>query len=338
MKKLTFGSLFAGIGGVCRGFANADFKPCWANEWDKRACETYRNNFKHKIVEGDIHDISDPLKQLGYVDVVTSGFPCQAFSVAGYRLGFKDPRGNLFFETARFIDSIKPKAFLLENVKNLVGHDGGRTFKIIEEVVTKELGYSFIPFVLNAKDFGVPQTRERIYVVGFKDEANIPFFEEDSLFNFNNENSKKCTSKFKIPNKKILKKRIEDLLSQGEQDNRFYYREDSKYFKKLESEIKKTDTVYQWRRVYVRENKSKLCPTLTANMGTGGHNVPLIRDPFGIRKLTPEECLRFQGFDNAFEFPTEMAMSHCYKQSGNSVVVPVITEIAKNIKNAIKER
>ena len=334
-SKLTFGSLFAGIGGVCRGFANAGFEPLWANEWDKRACETYRHNFSHKLVEGDIHAISDPLKQLGKVDVITSGFPCQAFSVAGYRLGFKDPRGNLFFETARIIDAIKPKAFLLENVKNLVGHDNGRTFKIIEEVLTKDLNYSFIPFVLNAKDFGVPQTRERIYVVGFKDESEVPFFGEDNLFNIADQNANFCTSKFKIPRKIPLRKKIEDVLSTGEQEKRFYYGKDSQYFPKLDAEIKKTDTVYQWRRVYVRENKSKLCPTLTANMGTGGHNVPLVRDSYGIRKLTPKECVRFQGFDKSFKFPEGMAISHCYKQSGNSVVVPVIRSIAQNVFSAI---
>jgi DNA (cytosine-5)-methyltransferase 1 len=226
-SKPTFGSLFAGIGGVCKGFVNAGFKPLWANEWDKRACETYRYNFKHKLVEGDIHDLADPVKQLGEVDVVTSGFPCQAFSVAGYRLGFKDPRGNLFFETARIIDSIKPKAFLLENVKNLLGHDNGRTFKIIEEVLTKDLKYSFIPFVLNAKDFGVPQTRERIYVVGFKGESEVPFFGEDSLFNIADKNGSFCTSKFKIPSKIPLSKKIEDVLSSGKQEKRFYYGKDS---------------------------------------------------------------------------------------------------------------
>ena len=134
--KYTVGSLFAGIGGICYGFRQAGFEIKWANEWDKHACKTYRHNFKHHLEEGDINLIKNPKKDLGYVDVVTSGFPCQAFSVAGYRKGFKDPRGNLFFETARFIDDIKPKAFLLENVKNMVTHDNRNTMRVIENTIT----------------------------------------------------------------------------------------------------------------------------------------------------------------------------------------------------------
>jgi len=307
----TVGSLFAGIGGICYGFEQAGCKLKWANEFDPKACDTYRANFKHQLYEEDIHNLTNP-KDLGKVDIITSGFPCQAFSVAGYRKGFKDPRGNLFFETARFIESIQPKAFLLENVKNLKGHDQGRTFKIIEDVVKNELGYSFIPFILNAKDYGnIPQTRERIYIVGFKD----PLLEEH----------------FNIPSKIKLTKSIHNMIDITRPDDKYYYPKSHQYYPELSKTIKSKDTLYQWRRVYVRENKSNVCPTLTANMGTGGHNVPLILDNNGIRKLTPKECVNFQGFPKKFKFPEDMANSHCYKQAGNSVVVPVIKRIAKEM-------
>lgn len=138
--KYTVGSLFAGIGGIRIGFKQSGYEPLWANEIDKNACITYRLNLNHNLIENDIHNILEP-KDLGYADIITSGFPCQAFSVAGYRLGFKDPRGNLFFETARFIDAIKPKAYLLENVKNLVTHDNGKTFEVIKKVIKEDLGY-----------------------------------------------------------------------------------------------------------------------------------------------------------------------------------------------------
>jgi len=307
----TVGSLFSGIGGICYGFQQANCEIKWANEYNRKACETYEKNFSHNLHCKDIHEIKDPTK-LGEVDIITSGFPCQAFSVAGYRKGFSDPRGNLFFETARFIDAIKPKAFLLENVKNLKGHDKGNTFKVIKEVIKNDLGYSFTSFILNAKDYGnTPQTRERIYIVGFKD--------------------KDLADEFKIPEKIKLTKTIHQLIESDQKDSKYYYPSDHQYYPELTAAVKSRDTFYQWRRVYVRENKSNVCPTLTANMGTGGHNVPIIKDDFGIRKLTPKECINFQGFPKKFKFPAEMANSHCYKQAGNSVVVPVIKRIAKEM-------
>ena len=311
------GSLFAGIGGICYGFKQAGCEVLWANEYNKKACETYALNFpEHRLYCQDVHSIVNP-EQLDPVEIITSGFPCQAFSVAGYRKGFNDPRGNLFFETARFIDVIKPKAFCLENVKNLYGHDNGNTIKIIEDTIINELGYSFIPFVLNSKKYGnIPQTRERIYIVGFKGEAS-----ENSL----------CTSNFRIPDEIPLTTKIRDLVYQDKQEEKYYYSKEHRYHPHLEKAMKSNKTIYQWRRHYVRENKSNVCPTLTANMGTGGHNVPLITDDYGIRKLTPKECTRFQGFPEDFRFPEEMANSHCYKQVGNSVVVPVVKRIAEEM-------
>lgn len=337
MKKLTVGSMFAGIGGIDLGFEQAGFQVKWANEYDKKACETFRNYKKFSkvnLIEKDVCMLTE--SDLSPVDVIVSGFPCQAFSIAGYRKGFDDEkgRGNLFFETARIIESLKPKAYLLENVKNLKNHDNGNTLRIIKKTLVEDLGYSFIPFVLNAKDFGnIPQSRERIYIVGFKNEFNVEY--DYNLLDRNESITK--TNSFLIPDKINLTKNIHDCLYFDKQEDFFYYNKTHKYYPILEKEMKNKDTIYQWRRVYVRENKNNLCPTLTANMGTGGHNVPLIIDDFGIRKLTPKECLNFQGYPKDFNFPTSMARSHCYKQAGNSVVVPVIKRIAESIKEVLND-
>lgn len=178
-------------------------------------------------------------------------------------------------------------------------------------------------------DYGnLPQNRERIYMVCFNIRDNI--FKN---FDLNNKNIESLI----IPNKIKLTRKINDLIDQKKQDEYFYYMPDHQYYQELNSKINKTDTVYQWRRAYVRENQSNVCPTLTANMGTGGHNVPIIKDKYGIRKFTPRECARFQGMPDNFIFPKDMARSHLYKQIGNSVSMPVITRIALNILNILDE-
>ena len=251
------------------------------------------------------------------MDVITSGFPCQAFSLAGYQKGFKDPRGNLFFETARVIKDLQPKAFLLENVKNLKSHDKGNTLKVIQRTIEDDLNYSFLSFVLSAYKHGnIPQSRERIYIVGFrKDIVN--------------------RDKFIIPKEIPLRKKINDLLYKKKAKDKYYFKEDHKYMPLLKDTMISRETLYQWRRVYVRENKSNLCPTLTANMGSGGHNVPLLVDDFGYRRLTPRECFRFQGFPVSFKLLSSIADSHLYKQAGNSVTVPVIKRIANEIRKVL---
>jgi len=317
------GSLFAGIGGICKAFKEVGSDLVWANEFDKNACKTYKANFQHSLIEGDIHNI-DP-KGLEEVDIITSGFPCQAFSIAGYRKGFTDERGDLFFETMRFINEIKPKAFLLENVRNLVGHDNGNTFKVIKEFIEAG-GYSIKHEILDSMEHGnVPQTRKRIYIVGFQDEGNMLEMDPKRI----------CSNNFKFPEPIPLKKTINDLLEKDRVNEKYYYRYTSKYYNMFKGYINKTNTIYQLRRTYVRENKSSVCPTLTANMGMGGHNVPLILDDYGIRKLTPRECARFQGFPDDFILPENVANSHLYKQMGNSVVVPVVQRIAENLISAL---
>ena len=315
-KSYTVGSMFAGIGGICLGFKLAGAKLIWANEWDKYACMTYRENFGDSyLVEGDIHEVN--VSDIPSMDILTSGFPCQAFSIAGYRKGFGDERGNLFFETLRVLKIKKPRAVLIENVKNLVSHDQGKTFRIMKEALQAE-GYHIRYQVLNSMEYGnVPQNRERIYLVGFL-------------------NKTECDH-FYFPEPLELTKSIGDIVNKSvKQEDKYYYTDSSKYYDDLNTTMVKQDTIYQLRRVYVRENKSNVCPTLTANMGTGGHNVPLIKDNFGIRKLTPSECLAFQGFPEDYKIPTNISNAQIYKQTGNSVSVPVIQRIAENMLAVMK--
>ena len=309
---MKVGGVFSGIGGIETGFENAGFSIAWANEIDKNACKTYRTNHPHKLYEMDIKELNKEIK-VEPIDILAGGFPCQAFSIAGYQKGFCDERGNIFFEVIRLIDELKPKIVFLENVKNLKSHDNGRTYKTIYNLLTKR-GYHIKDEVLNSCEYAnTPQNRERIYIVAFLE--------------------RKVYENFEFPKPQKLKKSIKDIL-ESSVDDRFYYK-GSKFYPMLKDSMKKRDTIYQLRRVYVRENKSNLCPTLTANMGTGGHNVPLVLDDKDIRKLTPKECLRFQGFSNKFKFPKDLALSHQYKQIGNSVTMPVIEAIAKQIKKAI---
>lgn len=316
-KKYKVASMFAGIGGICLGFKRAGAEIVWANEIDKYACATYRENFGDGyLIEGDIHDIN--VEDIPDFDILTSGFPCQAFSIAGYRKGFEDERGHLFFETLRIIEGKRPRAFLIENVKNLVSHDSGKTFRIIHDAL-KEAGYHIRYKVLNSMEYGnVPQNRERIYIVGFL-------------------NKEEC-DKFYFPEPIQLTKTIDDIANKkNKKDDIFYYDRSSRYYDMLSEAMVNEDSVYQLRRVYVRENKSNVCPTLTANMGTGGHNVPLIKDKFGIRKFTPKECLMFQGFPDDFKIPEKLSNAQLYKQAGNSVTVPVVERIAKNMISVMQE-
>jgi DNA (cytosine-5)-methyltransferase 1 len=276
---------------------------------------TYDLNFKNtKLIVEDIKKIG--IDDLPDFNFLLAGFPCQAFSIAGYREGFNDKknRGNLFFDIARIIKKRKPEGFMLENVKNLRGHDNGNTFKIIIKTL-ENLGYYVKSKILNSMEYGnVPQNRERIYIVGFK--------------------NKKHYERFRFPTPIPLTLKVSDLLE--EKVNEKYYYNNKPLFKKLKDSVKEEGKVYQWRRQYVRENKNGVCPTLTANMGTGGHNVPIIKDKKGIRKLTPLECAKIQGFPKDYKLP-KLADSALYKQLGNSVSVPVIEAIAKEIKKAIED-
>lgn len=309
-------SFFAGVGGIDTGFKDAGFDVIWANEFDKYAAETYSMNFDNQLVIDDIRNIKT--KDIPDFDIMIGGFPCQAFSVAGYRKGFEDERGNLFFELERIFKEKKPQVIFLENVKNLVGHDNGNTFRVILERL-KEAGYHVKKDVLNACDYGnLPQNRERIYIVAFLDE--------------------RAYKEFEFPDPVELTSSLKDYIDYDvKQDDKYYYTADScGFYEKLKEKVTNPDTTYQWRRIYVRENKSNLCPTLTANMGMGGHNVPIIYTPTGIRKFTPRECFNIMGYSRSYKLPENMANTHLYKQAGNSVVVPVIRKIAEEIKGALE--
>ncbi|MFH1175173.1 MAG: DNA cytosine methyltransferase [bacterium] len=316
---MKFIDLFAGIGGIKIAFENAGFNCVFSNDFDNNCKITFDLNFSElfeidkQMVLGDISQIST--SKIPDFDILTGGFPCQPFSVAGYRQGFKDEkgRGNVFFDIIRILKDKKPTAFCLENVKNLKTHDNGNTMKIIYSELQK-LGYHVADKVLNTMEYGnIPQNRERIYIVGFLDQ--------------------KAYNNFEFPEKIPLTKTIHDCLEKQDADDKYYYNNKPLY-DKLKRDITKRDTVYQWRRKYVRENKNGVCPTLTANMGMGGHNVPLVLNGKGIRKLTPRECANFQGFPKNFKLPN-IADSCLYKQFGNSVSVPVIERVAANIKKAL---
>lgn len=313
MKAVSF---FAGVGGIDFGFEKAGIKTILANEIDLNASITYSANFKSKLIIDDIKNLN--ANDLPKFDILIAGFPCQAFSLAGYRKGFEDERGNLFFELVKIIEVKKPKIVFLENVKNLVGHDNGNTFSVILEAL-KCNGYTIKHNILNACEYGnIPQNRERIYIVAFLD--------------------KNVAMRFNFPEPIRLTTKIHDIVDfKTIQDDKYYYtQQNCSFYNKLKDSIIKEGVIYQWRRQYVRENKSNVCPTLTANMGTGGHNVPLILTEYGIRKLTPRECFNIQGFDRTFVLPKGLSNTSLYKQAGNSVSVPVIQRIANEILKATK--
>ena len=321
---LKCASFFAGVGGIDLGFdIENDFKVVYANEIDKFPAHTFETNFNLKVDCRDIKEVES--KEIPKFDVMCAGFPCQAFSVAGYREGFDDKkgRGTLFFELVRIIKDKKPQIVFLENVKNLVGHDNGNTFATIIDELEKE-GYYVKYKVLNAMEYGnVPQNRERIYIVAFKD--------------------KEIYKNFDFPKPIPLTKKISDIIDFNEKVEDKYYYTKGKYkgdiYEQLVEAMKddKQD-IYQWRRKYVRKNKNGVVPTLTANQGEGGHNVCLVKTKYGIRKMTPKECFLVQGFPKDFILPSDMSDAKLYKQAGNSVCVSVIKRIAENIDKAIKNK
>lgn len=319
MLFMKCASFFAGVGGIDIGFEKAGFDTVYANELDKFAVTTLKENFDFIIDHRDIRDVKT--NEIPDFDIMLGGFPCQAFSVAGYRQGFDDEkgRGNLFFELERIFSEKQPPVIFLENVKNLVSHDKGNTFKVILDSLHKH-GYHVSHQVLNASEYGnIPQNRERIYIVCFKDEQ--------------------AHKRFVFPEKTPLTKRISDLLEdESTIEPRYFYTAKTPFFDQLVEDVVDAETLYQWRRKYVRANKNNLCPTLTANMGTGGHNVPLLnvqKKSNTIRKLTPRECFNFQGYPADYKLPKDMSNANLYKQAGNSVVVPVIERIAQQIKLAL---
>lgn len=301
-------SFFAGIGGICYGFKQAGFEVIYANEFDSKACENYRFNHPEvNLQEEDIKKID--AKSLPDFDVFTGGFPCQSYSLAGKREGLADVRGTLFFDIVRILKDKQPRLILLENVKNIKSTNKGQDFEVIIDHL-KACGYHIKHEVMGGHTHGnVPQCRERMFIFG--------------SLNYD------TTEKFLFPNEIPLTNGIDQIIDRSDKKpEKYYYKTSSQYYEMMDKAIT-NKSIYQMRRVYMRENKGGVCPTLTANMGGGGHNVPVIRDDFGMRKITPKECLALQGFPDEFEIKTSDV--HIYKQAGNSVVVSIVRRIVENM-------
>ena len=323
--------LFAGIGGIRLGFEQAfgkELKTVFVSEWDESAQKTYKANFTDDFeIAGDITKISED--DIPDFDICLAGFPCQAFSLAGQRKGFKDDykgmsRGTLFFDVARICEKKKPKVIFCENVKGLTIHDKGRTFDIIKNTL-REIGYEPFEDILNSKDFGVPQNRERIYIVAFRKDIAPKEF----IFTTPTDSSK----------------RIKDIL-EGPVPAKYYLSEC--YMQTLRNhkarhaakghgfgyEIRDWDDVAgaivcggmgRERNLIIDKRQTDLTPTTHIK---GEIN----KD--GIRKMTPREWARLQGFPDNYKLV--LADVHLYKQFGNSVTVPVIRAIAEKVKEVLK--
>ncbi len=301
-----------GTGGFSIGFNKTNkVDTIYANDNNEYCKKTFDLNHNIELTCKDIHEIK--LKEIPKHDILTAGFQCQPFSISGKQLGFEDERSNVFFKLIKIINKFQPRVVVLENVKNLKTHDKGNTYKIIKKSL-KDIGYYIKDKIINTCDLTkIPQNRERIYIVCFlnKEDFNNFEFSED----INNKND------------------ITDYLEE-EVDEKYYYDDRFKVWDVIKKSVIKENTVYQYRRNHVRENKTGVCPTLVATGGTGGHNVPLIKDKCGIRKLTPRECFNLQGFPDDFKLP-DITDSHLYKQAGNAVTVKVVEKIAKKIIKAL---
>lgn len=299
-------SLFSGIGGLDKGFTDVGFDVIWANDCDKYAVQTYKANYQNELVFEDINKIS--LEDIPDFDVLIGGFPCQPFSMMGGQRGFDDARGTLFFRIAEIIKykiemGHKPTAIVLENVRALKSHDKGRTFSTIERILTKDLGYKVFSEILNSADYGVPQVRNRTYIVCFSNQK----------------------TEFVFPQKRALEVSLQDCLETNVAD---------KYFL-----------------------SERIIPTIMSN-GTGGYKAkcdidlkiarPLcatmgkmhracqdnyVTENGKIRRLTPRECARLQGFDDSFIIPVSDCQA--YKQFGNAVTVNVSRSVAEEVKKAL---
>ncbi len=312
---LTMIDLFAGTGAFSYAFHKTNkVYTIFANDMLDSSEAIYNLNNDVKLTKKDLNEIDNTT--IPKANILTGGFPCQPFSIAGKQKGFDDERSNVFWKIISILKSHSPEIVILENVKNLQSHDNGDTFKVIIDSLTN-LGYYIKYSILNTcKITYVPQNRERIYIVCFK--------------------NKELCDKFDFDFPEVEKQNITNFLEDNV-DKKFYYSNSSVIYNELLENITKhvnTNTIYQYRRYYVRENKNNVCPTLTANMGGGGHNVPLILDDKGIRKLTPRECFNLQGFPNDYKLP-ELSLSKLYSLAGNAVSVPVVNLIANKIMSTI---
>lgn len=273
-------------------------------------CKTYRLNFPSTaLIENDIRTVDDNV--LPKVDIITAGFPCQPFSVCGNQKGFCDNRGNLFFEIMRIADAIEPKIVFLENVANLVEHDKGRTFNVIHNDLVSR-GYYLRYLVADACDYGIPQHRTRTYLLAFSD-------------------VERCES-YRFPEMVKLEKRVFDIIDKSvKADDSYYLSENSPKHKKMAKAVTDDNQIYRFSDYGIQSGKDGICFTLKANMGTWYDRVPIIKDNYGIRTITPKECLALMGFPKNFKI-ADIPLKSDYKQIGNSVCVPIIQQIADCIR------
>lgn len=330
-EVLKAGALFSGIGGFCLGFQQHGIKTVWAVEKDPHAVATYKKNVPGvRVIERNdepagietVTVLGDKLEQ---VDILHAGFPCQSFSAAGDRKGFDDPRGQLFYEIIRILKEFgdkRPSVLVLENSPNIRTGEGGSWFMELTKEI-KKAGYWFRDSncaELNAFDMtAVPQNRNRLFMVAFSTDV------------FRN-------GKFSFPEKPNLSsKNLADFIDFSGQleDDYYYLDEENRYHKMISEKVDDPYCIYQLRKFLVRVKEPGVCPTLTANMGLGGHNVPFIVDKKGLRKLTERECLRLQGFPESFVFPDEVPRAKRYQQIGNSVVPPLISLLAEGVREKI---
>lgn len=319
--------LFAGIGGIRMGFDNAfkkEIETVFISEWEDKAQETYKANFIDDLeIQGDITKINE--EDIPAHDILLAGFPCQAFSLAGFKRGFEDARGTLFFDVARIVEHHKPKVVFCENVKNLVNHDKGKTFKTIKSILT-ELGYTVFSKVLNSKNFGVPQNRERIYIVAFRNDI--------------------APMSFKFPETLGRKTAIKDIMENDEVSSKYYL--SNVYLESLRKHRARHEKKGNGFGYEIRDIDGIAGAIVCGGMGrernlvvderltdfTPRTNIKGEVNREYIRKMTPREWARLQGFPDTFKLP--VADTHLYKQFGNSVTVPVIETIAKRIKEVLE--
>ncbi len=303
MKVVSF---FSGIGGLDKGFLDAGYNVIWANDFDKYAVETYKSNYDNEIILGDINSIE--LKDIPDCDVIIGGFPCQPFSLMGEQRGFEDARGTLFFRIAEIIkDKIdkgeKPKVIVLENVKALKTHDKGRTFNTIKRILSEDLDYKFYETILNSADYGVPQTRNRTYMVCFANK-NV---------------------EFSFPKPAVLNNSLQDLL-ETEVDDKYFLSD-----RILPTILSSGTGGYRAKSEIDLTVARPLCATMAKMHRACQDNY--VTQKGRIRRLTPRECARLQGFDDSFVIPVSDCQA--YKQFGNAVTVNVSRAVAESIRDCL---
>lgn len=317
-KKLKFIDLFCGLGGFRIALEKQNCKCVFSSDIDEAVAKVYETNYG-EYPSGDITKID--AKDIPDFDILCGGFPCQSFSIAGKRLGFDDARGTMFFEVARILKEKKPKAFMLENVKGLTNHDGGKTLQTILDILD-DLGYEVIYRVINSAEYGIPQSRERWYCVGIRKDLNVNIREKENEI---------------FPTEQLLLYSLDDVIDDVNEYKDYTISDIAKsniekYLFKVKNKTSKYTLAYEIRPSRCQFKSNGISPCLTAKMGTGGNNVPVVVEL--NRKLTEKECLKLMGYPDDYKIGKG---SQAYKQIGNSVIVPILSSIAENLVRIIKE-